>query len=301
LSANSWSGTVFDGSGKPVAGATLRLHASGGSKDCETTTSANGEFRFDAVEVGAYSVSVSYAGKIWSMAVAFSIPQGAPVRASLVLSAENQTLVLRADTGSQASGGEHLSSSEVSSLPLNERDFSKLLLLAAGTMTDTNGAATSPNSSRRMASANGLCFRDGRCGHERPRTRGATFSNFNVNAIQEVQSSSGVMPARSGTARPDLQTWSQSPDKFDSWQRVRISSQRLARRAEFLRSSKRRESATHPPFARNEFGTTIGGPVVLPHLYDGRDKTFSSRISGLPPGSRHDASHSVPTAAERKA
>ncbi len=26
-------------------------------------------------------------------------------------------------------------------MPLNERDFSKLLLLAAGTMTDTNGAA----------------------------------------------------------------------------------------------------------------------------------------------------------------
>jgi hypothetical protein len=41
----------------------------------------------------------------------------------------------------QASGGEHLSSGEVSSLPLNARDFSKLLLLAAGTMTDANGAA----------------------------------------------------------------------------------------------------------------------------------------------------------------
>jgi hypothetical protein len=44
-------------------------------------------------------------------------------------------------SSAQATGGEHLSSGEVSSLPLNERDFSKLLLLAAGTMTDTTGAA----------------------------------------------------------------------------------------------------------------------------------------------------------------
>ncbi len=29
-----------------------------------------------------------------------------------------------------------------------------------------------------------------------------------------------------------------------------------------------------PPFKRNEFGFTNGGPVVLPHLYDGRGKTF---------------------------
>ena len=41
----------------------------------------------------------------------------------------------------KASGGEKLSSREVSELPLNKRDFSQLLLLAAGTMTDTNGSA----------------------------------------------------------------------------------------------------------------------------------------------------------------
>ena len=29
-----------------------------------------------------------------------------------------------------------------------------------------------------------------------------------------------------------------------------------------------------PPFVRNEFGFTNGGPVVLPHIYDGRDRTF---------------------------
>ena len=29
-----------------------------------------------------------------------------------------------------------------------------------------------------------------------------------------------------------------------------------------------------PPFARNEFGVTNGGPIVLPRIYDGRGRTF---------------------------
>jgi len=28
------------------------------------------------------------------------------------------------------------------------------------------------------------------------------------------------------------------------------------------------------PFVWNEFGATIGGPVVIPHVYDGRNRTF---------------------------
>jgi hypothetical protein len=30
-----------------------------------------------------------------------------------------------------------------------------------------------------------------------------------------------------------------------------------------------------PPFRRNEFGFTNGGPVILPHIYNGAGKTFS--------------------------
>ncbi len=29
-----------------------------------------------------------------------------------------------------------------------------------------------------------------------------------------------------------------------------------------------------PPFRRNEFGFTNGGPVYIPHVYDGRKRTF---------------------------
>ena len=32
--------------------------------------------------------------------------------------------------------------------------------------------------------------------------------------------------------------------------------------------------AAKPPFKRNQFGFSLGGPVVIPHIYDGRNKTF---------------------------
>jgi hypothetical protein len=99
----------------------------------------------------------------------------------------------------QASGGPTLSSTEVSSLPVNTRDFSKLLLLAAGTMTDTNGAANftqqfAVNGQRGQATVFAMDGAD----TTDPELGGATFSNFNLDAIQEVQSSSGVMAADSG-------------------------------------------------------------------------------------------------------
>src|SRR5262249_7794421 len=111
-------------------------------------------------------------------------------------------LVLRHDLPAEspkASGGERLSSQEVSELPLNKRDFSQLLLLAAGTMTDTNGATNftqqfAVNGQRGTASVfamDGIHTSD-------PEMGGSTFSNFNVDAIQEIQSSSGVLPAEVG-------------------------------------------------------------------------------------------------------
>jgi hypothetical protein len=123
----------------------------------------------------------------------------------LVLSAKDQTLVVNptgkeSAAGGKGSGGEHLSSEEVSNLPLNERDFSKLLLLAAGTMTDTNGAANftqqfATNGQRGVASVFAM---DGATTTD-PELGGATFSNFNVDAIHEVQSSSARAPPVSPT------------------------------------------------------------------------------------------------------
>jgi hypothetical protein len=222
------------------------------------------------------TVILTLEGKTWTSVTAFSVTDGSPLNASVVLSSQDQSIALRSNAGSQSSGGEHLSSGEVSSLPLNTRDFSKLLLLAAGTMTDTNGAANftqqfAVNGQRGTAS---VFHVDGGDTSD-PELGGATFSNFNVDAIQEVQSSSGVMPAEIGHGAAGFTNV------------VTKSGTNLIHGSafEFLRNASldARNFFDHPnaldlrripPFQRNEFGVTIGGPVVLPHVHDGRGKTF---------------------------
>jgi hypothetical protein len=56
-----------------------------------------------------------------------------------------------------------------------------------------------------------------------------------------------------------------------------------------------------PPFVRNEFGVTNGGPLVLPGIYDGRGKTFYfGKYQGFRQVLGTSQVFAVPSAAERK-
>jgi Carboxypeptidase regulatory-like domain len=309
LPAASWTGVLADESGKPVGGAVIHLHLTSAGRDFTATTAVNGRFAFAGITAGSYEVSVSIADKIWKAPAALVIKDGLELTLALQLSPANELRLVAATpqptaTSARASGGQHLSSTEVSSLPLNERDFSKLLLLAAGTMTDTNGAANftqqfAVNGQRGAATVfavDGFDTTD-------PEMGGATFSNFNVDAIQEVQANSGVMPAEIGHGAA---SYTNVVTKSGSDQ-VHGSFFEFARNAAFdarnyfdypsLADNFRRI----PPFVRNEFGFANGGPVVLPHLYDGSKRTY---YFGEYQGFRQVLGTTqvipVPTAAERQ-
>ena len=133
-------------------------------------------------------------------------------------------------------------------------------------MTDTNGALNftqqfTANGQRGVTSVfamDGVDTSD-------PEMGGATFANFNVDAIQEVQSSSGVMPAEIGTARGGFTNVITKSGASD----IDGSAFEFVRNAAFdARNYFDHASGVDPrrlpPFARNEFGVTNGGPVVIP-------------------------------------
>ena len=286
VTASSWNGELRDADGGLLAGATIRLHAADG-QDYNVNSTTDGRFSFSALKVGSYDLMVKVNGKEFKAAVPFVVKDASAILTPLQLTSTGQVALGQSESGAalpittnqsvtEASGGEHLSSSEVSSLPLNARDFSKLLLLASGTMTDTNGAANftqqfAVNGQRGSATVfatDGFDTTD-------PEMGGATFSNFNVDAIQEVQSDSGVMQAEIGhgaAGYTNVVTKSGLNQMHGSI-------------FEFLRNASldarnyfdyRDPTGKHriPPFVRNEFGFTNGGPVVLPGVYDGRNRTY---------------------------
>jgi len=302
----SWSGVVRDSAGNPVGMANVKLVSLDKSSEYSTTTSASGQFVFATVAAGSYALTANADGKIWAATEPIVFKDGTALTFGLQLTTQGKELrvvVTRGVASTQASGGEHLSTGEVSSLPLNERDFSKLLLLAAGTMTDTNGAANftqqfAVNGQRGSAAVFAIDGAD----TTDPELGGATFSNFNVDAIQEVQSNSGVMPADTGHGAAGFtNVITKSGSNF-----VHGSLFEFIRNADFdARNFFDHQSVADtrrlPPFARNEFGVTNGGPVFLPRVYDGRGKTYYfAEYQGFRQVLGTTQVFPVPTAAERQ-
>ncbi len=170
-------------------------------------------------------------------------------------------------------------------------------------MTDANGAANftqqfAVNGQRGAATVfamDGFDTTD-------PELGGATFSNFNVDAIQEVQANSGVMPPEIGhgaASFTNVVTKSGTNQMHGSlFEFVRNAAFDARNYFDYKDPTGHRRI---PPFVRNEFGFTNGGPVVLPGIYDGRNRTF---YFGEYQGFRQVLGTTqvipVPTAAERQ-
>ncbi len=271
--AGHFRGVLHNAGGAPIAGATIRLTDTDDSGSC--VTGSDGRCSTKPLSPGKYRLTVEAAGRTteWAQPVSVGATDAA---LAIEISARGELTVTPVSDQATATGGEALSSQEVSELPLNKRDFSQLLLLAAGTMTDANGATnfTAQFAINGQRGVEATFAMDGGDISD-PEMGGSTFSNFNVDAVEGIQSSSGWMPAEIGRGAAgftNIITRSGASGFHGSV-------------FEFVRNSAfdARNYFDHPtpaypgripPFRRNEFGFTNGGPIWLPHVYDGRKRTF---------------------------
>ena len=268
----SWRGVVRDPGGAPIAAATVRLARE--QVSAEALTGADGVFRLAALPAGQYRLRVEARGRKVEAAQPVELAADAPP--VVITFSDRGELTLSALEGQLATGGEELSSQAVSELPLNKRDFSTLLLLAAGTMTDVNGGTnfTAQFAINGQRGVEAVFAMDG-ADISDPEMGGATFSNFNVDAVEGIDSSSGWMPAEIGRGAAgftNIRTRSGASGFHGSFFEFVRNSAFDARN--YFDHSTPAYPGRIPPFRRNEFGFTNGGPVLVPRIYDGRGKTF---------------------------
>jgi len=269
-----WQGVVRNAAGAPISAATVRLVTSAAT--AESVTGTDGSFGLKGLQPGQYRLSVESKGRKIDYALPIELVSGASTPKVAITLSDRGELTVSALKSQEATGGEELSSKAVSELPLNKRDFSSLLLLAAGTMTDANGSTnfTAQFAINGQRGVEATFAMDGADTSD-PEMGGATFSNFNVDAVEAIDSSSGWMPAEIGRGAAgftNIRTRSGASGFHGSF-------------FEFVRNSAfdARNYFDHataaypgriPPFRRNEFGFTNGGPIFIPHAYDGRKRTF---------------------------
>jgi hypothetical protein len=267
-----WKGILRNPAGAPIAGARISLLGEAGAAHAQSQ--ADGTFQLPALPAGSYRLTVAANRRKVTAAQPVDLFPGSPP-SSLTLS-DRDELSIAAMKRTEATGGEELSSQAVSELPLNKRDFGTLLLLAAGTMTDANGSTnfTAQYAINGQRGVEAVFAMDG-ADISDPEMGGATFSNFNVDAVQEIQSSSGWMPAEIGRGAAgftNIVTRSGASGFHGSlFEFVRNSAFDARNYFDHATSA---YPGRIPPFRRNEFGFTNGGPVYAPRIYDGRARTF---------------------------
>jgi hypothetical protein len=289
---------VRDSRGAPLSGGVVEIRS--GARLLTPAAARDGSFTLADPPAGDYAISVRYGGITATCKETIHLPREAPL--VLELSADGSLSVQTGAAVPSGTGGEQLSSKAVSELPLNKRDFSQLLLLAAGTMTDTNGASNftqqfAVNGQRGTAAVFAM---DGADSSD-PEMGGATFSNFNVDAVEEIRSSSGWLPAEIGRGAAGFTdiitrsgTNSLHGSAFEFLRNADLDARNFFDRRSFANPGR------IPPFVRNEFGLTNGGPVTIPGLYNGRNRTYYfAEYQGFRQVLGTTQVLSVPTTAER--
>jgi hypothetical protein len=313
---NTWSGLLQTSAGQPIAGAiVIAVGPQPQRRQHTATTGPDGHFVMAGMNSGRYVVTVKVPNTKRPVISPNPVEvTGAP--ATLTISPKDVLAVDAIQISSQdlaslssgsgdagsSTGGERLSSKAVSELPLNGRDFSTLLLLAAGTMTDINGATnfTQQFAINGQRGVEAVFAMDG-ADITDPEMGGSTFTNFNVDAIQDLQSSSGWLPAsigRGAAGFTNIVTRSGKSGFHGSFFEFLRNSALDARN--YFDHPSIAEPGRIPPFRRNEFGFTNGGPVVLPHIYSGSGRTFYfGEYQGFRQVLGTTQVLAVPTAAER--
>jgi hypothetical protein len=271
--AESWRGVLHNNTN--ASAKNISIHLVGKKGEIVSNTSADGSFQFPNLEPGDYKLDVVIDGVVHRYAESLKLKPNSPPAVVTVSAGGNISVAFSSEVAVKT-GGEKLSSQAVSAIPLNKRDFSQLLLLAAGTMTDANGQTnfTQQFAINGQRGVEAVFAMDGADTSD-PEMGGATFSNYNVDAVQEISTTSGWMPAEIGRGAAgftNITTRSGSSGFHGSIFEFLRNSALDARN--YFDHATIADPGRIPPFQRNEFGFTNGGPVILPHIYDGSGKTF---------------------------
>ena len=307
----SIQGTILDQSGAVIPNAIVSLTNEATNLTVETKSNSSGVYIFTPIRIGSYTVTVEAPGfaKVVQAHLTLNVQQQLVVNLTLKPGAVTQTVeVTGAPPALQtqnASVGQVVNSQSVNNLPLNGRNFTFLAQIVAGVNTpqaDTRGnAATGAFSANGSRPAQNDYLLDG-IDNNSNTIDFLNGTNFVVlppiDAVQEfkVQTSNySAEIGRAGGAVLNATIKSGSNQLHgDVWEFFRNDKLDAADFFENVGGIKKGE------YRQNQFGFTIGGPIVIPHVVNGRDKLFFfGDYEGLRRVQGAVFTNSVPTDLER--
>src|SRR5947209_1715245 len=317
VDTGSISGIVSDPSGAVVKGANVRLLNEGTGAELTTTASEDGVYTFSPVRIGSYTLSASAPG-FQTTRQHVTVNIGAAMLANFTLKpgSISETVEVTSTTPQlqtqDASVGQVVAARNVNNIPLNGRNFTFLAQTVAGVNTpqaDTRGNAASgafAANGNRPAQNNYMLDGIDNNSDTVDFLNGTNFVVLPpVDAVQEFKVQTTDFSAeygRSGAAVLNA-TIKSGTNGFHGtvWEFFRNDKMDAADYFERnIDSAAGTNTTTKGELRQNQYGFSIGGPVIIPKVFDGRNKLFFfgdyegfKRRQGVP----HHGS--VPTAQER--
>jgi len=249
-------------------------------------SNSSGSYTFLNIPPGRYTMETSAAGFRTTTVSEFNLAvnQSSTIDIALEVGTLAQTLAIEARSSaieSQTSElGTLVSEKQVVDLPLNGRNFTQLLALTPGVApvsVSQNagggfGVPVTQGSNFVFPAINGQSNRSNFFLADGLNNQGATLSTYAVppiiDAIQEFKVNSHNDEAEFGSVLGgiiNVVTKSGTNALHGTlWEYIRNDA--------FDARNTFQQSVT--PFKQNQFGASVGGPVIIPKLYNGKNKTF---------------------------
>jgi hypothetical protein len=285
------SGTITDSSGAAIPAARISIASEDQGFSREILSEPTGAYRFSALPIGRYKVSVAKEGfstaKIDGVGLAVGVSRTLDIQLQVGQIATQVEVTAAATPLEQTTAdiGSVVESKQIQQIPINGRNWAFLMALAPGAVNTGEGSQNSIRFFGRSRDENNWTY-DGvdATGIKDPRQEGGLRLVISLDSIAEFKVNSSTYTAESGTGaggQVNLVSKTGTNDFHGSafW---------------FLRNSAldaRRpfDPAEIPLFQLNQYGGSIGGPIVKNRTfffanYEGlRQRLGQSAVNGLVP------------------
>lgn len=279
---NSIVGTVRDASGALVPEARVSATNRATNVSRSTSTDAAGNYIIPSLIVGEYDVRVEHPGFKSEVRRGVIVQADQAVRAdfSLAVGALTESIEVTATQAApllrteNASIGMVVSQTQVQNLPLKGRNFAALAAIVPGATGSLGGNQNSLGRTQALnLSVNGQRHFD---------------NNYRLDGISMIGAfvnGSTYVPSLEALEEVNVET-GQYSSAFGSYSGAQVNmvvksggNQVHGSLFEYLRNNALNarnffDAQAPPPFRYNQFGATLGGPVYVPGLYQGKDRSF---------------------------
>ena len=271
--AGSIQGTVQDASSAAIVGCSIHIANQNTGVASDTTTNSSGFYSVPGLFAGTYTVTFSAAGmKKYQTTVVLQDAQNLALNPKLTVGAVSEQVTVLAETVQLAtydSGtvSTQLDFNRIDQLPQNGRN---VLGLAQNTVPGVEANGTRANGIMQEGmeySQDGAPMTNRNFGGE---ANSAQSTLPDPDSVQEVRFETLNSAAQFATPATVILTTKSGTNQMHG------SAFETARNNYFGIAKARQNPANFaaPHLVRNEFGASVGGPITVPKLYSGKNKSF---------------------------